>query len=189
MSKKYYDRLLVGTGSTNKKVQSKFGEMLMSKMGWKDGEGLGKTMQGMTDCIQIKRRDENLGMGAEMETVGAKFKWNDQFWDDTYNQAAAKFSATAPKSNGKRADNHFDKKIKIGNSTSSSDDDSDDSDKKNNQESDSDDSSVSSFDGDIVIEKSSKKLLKMPTKDKKEKNADKLSKSKSIKKDKKKSKK
>ena len=85
MSKKYYDRLLVGTGSTNKEVQSKFGEMLMSKMGWKKGDGLGKSMQGMTDCIQIKRRDENLGMGAEIEMEKAKFKWNDQFWDDTYN--------------------------------------------------------------------------------------------------------
>ena len=51
MSKKYYDRLLVGTGTTTKEVQSKYGEMLMAKMGWKKGDGLGKTMSGITDCI------------------------------------------------------------------------------------------------------------------------------------------
>ena len=88
MSKKYFDRLLVGTGATTKEVQSKFGEKLMGKMGWKKGDGLGKKMDGIVDCIQITRRDENLGMGAEMETPSAKFKWNDQFWDDTYNQLA-----------------------------------------------------------------------------------------------------
>ena len=51
MSKKYYDRLLVGTGSTTKEVKSKFGESLMAKMGWKKGDGLGKKLDGMTDCI------------------------------------------------------------------------------------------------------------------------------------------
>ena len=44
MSRKYYDRLLVGTGATTKKVESKFGEALMAKMGWKKGDGLGKNM-------------------------------------------------------------------------------------------------------------------------------------------------
>ena len=97
MSRKYFDRLLVGTGATSKKVESKFGEALMAKMGWKQGDGLGKSMDGMVDPIQIKRRDENLGMGAEVETVSAKFKWNDQFWDDNYNAAAAKFAANVPK--------------------------------------------------------------------------------------------
>ena len=30
MSKKYYDKLLIGTGKTNKVVKSKFGEKLMA---------------------------------------------------------------------------------------------------------------------------------------------------------------
>ena len=51
MSRKYFDRLLVGSGSTAKKVESKFGEALMEKMGWKKGAGLGKKMDGMVDCI------------------------------------------------------------------------------------------------------------------------------------------
>ena len=89
MSKKYYDRLLTGSGSTQKEVKSKFGEKLMEKMGWSKGKGLGKKADGMVDCIQIKRREENLGMGAEAELEAAKFKWNDSFWDDAYNKAAA----------------------------------------------------------------------------------------------------
>ena len=64
MSQKYYDRLLVGSGSTTKEVKSVFGEKLMAKMGWKKGDGLGKSMDGIVECIQIKRRDEGLGMGA-----------------------------------------------------------------------------------------------------------------------------
>ena len=64
MSKKYYDRLLTGTGATSKKVSSKFGEAMMAKMGWKRGDGLGKKMDGIKDCIQIERRDEGVGMGA-----------------------------------------------------------------------------------------------------------------------------
>ena len=86
MSKKYYDKLLVGSGQTNKAVESKFGEKLMAKMGWKKGDGLGRNMNGIIDCIQIKRRDENLGMGAENDTPANKFKWNDSFWEDAYNQ-------------------------------------------------------------------------------------------------------
>jgi len=34
MSKKYYDRLLVGSGSTGKVVKSKFGEKMLAMMGW-----------------------------------------------------------------------------------------------------------------------------------------------------------
>ena len=75
--------------------------MLMAKMGWKEGSGLGKNANGLIDCVQIKRRDENEGLGAEMDTPVKKFKWNDSFWDDAYNQMAAKFSASAPKGTGK----------------------------------------------------------------------------------------
>ena len=51
MSRKYFDRLLTGTGATSKKVESKFGEAMMKKMGWKTGDGLGRKMDGILDCI------------------------------------------------------------------------------------------------------------------------------------------
>jgi hypothetical protein len=37
----------------------------MQKMGWSEGEGLGKNKSGQIDCIQVKRREEHLGLGNE----------------------------------------------------------------------------------------------------------------------------
>ena len=34
MSRKYFDKLMTGTGTTEKKVKSKLGEKLMMQMGW-----------------------------------------------------------------------------------------------------------------------------------------------------------
>ena len=134
----------------------------MGKMGWKKGDGLGKKMDGIVDCIQITRRDENLGMGAEMETPSAKFKWNDQFWDDTYNQLAQKFSVNAANNAGQSRVNVNDSLDDMLEINSSSDD------------SDADTSFSSYNGGDLTIQKCSKPLMKIP----------KLDKSKAIKKDK-----
>ena len=54
-------------------------------MGWAKGKGLGKNEYGMTDCIQIKRREEGTGLGDVNTTPAATFKWGDAFWDDAYN--------------------------------------------------------------------------------------------------------
>ena len=51
MSRKYYDKLMVGSGSTTKTVKSKFGSKIMEQMGWEAGKGLGKEEDGMKDCI------------------------------------------------------------------------------------------------------------------------------------------
>ena len=77
MSRKYFDRLLTGTGETQREVKSKFGEKMMAKLGWSKGEGLGKNKDGLIECVQIKRRDEELGLGAENNTTVSNFKWND----------------------------------------------------------------------------------------------------------------
>lgn len=92
MSRKYFDRLLTGSGETNKEVKSKFGSKMMEQMGWEKGKGLGKHEDGMTDCIQIKRREENAGLGDVNTSKAATFKWGDAFWDNAYNSAAAKFA-------------------------------------------------------------------------------------------------
>ena len=93
MSKKYFDRLLTGTGETNKEVKSKFGLKMLENMGWSKGKGLGKNEDGMKDCIQIKRREEGTGLGDVNLTPAATFKWGDSFWDDAYNTAAKNFAA------------------------------------------------------------------------------------------------
>ena len=46
----------------------------------------------MKECIQIKRREEGVGLGQENDTPAATFKWNDEFWTNMYNDNAKKFS-------------------------------------------------------------------------------------------------
>ena len=143
MSRKYYDKLMTGSGTTSKQVKSKFGEAMMKKMGWEQGLGLGKEMDGMTDCIQVKRREEGAGLGNEEGDDKKKtFKWNDAFWDNMYNTNIKKFGGTI-------ANNKVDDE-----SESSDDDSSSDADLKSTG------SSSSEFKLEII--KSTKSFLKKP---------------------------
>ena len=73
-------RKLGGSVYSTKKVETSFGLKILEKCGWKSGDGLGKSGQGMKECIQItKRYDENEGLGKK------KAKMNDQWWENNYN--------------------------------------------------------------------------------------------------------
>lgn len=43
MSQRYKERLLNNNGISNKKFESELGIKLLEKMGWKQGNGLGKS--------------------------------------------------------------------------------------------------------------------------------------------------
>ena len=62
MSMKYIEEMS-RKGISYKKYNSEFGAKILGKFGWKEGEGLGKTKNGITEAIQIKRREENMGLG------------------------------------------------------------------------------------------------------------------------------
>ena len=99
MSKKYYDKLMTGSGSTTKAVKSKFGSKMLAAMGWETGKGLGANEDGRLECIQVKRREEGVGLGQDAGEDGGlekvkvngidkkEFKWNDSFWTNMYNGA------------------------------------------------------------------------------------------------------
>ena len=68
-------------GISYKKFNSAFGAKILEKFGWKEGEGLGKTKNGITEAIQIKRREENMGLGKTKKEI----MWNDKWWEQSYN--------------------------------------------------------------------------------------------------------
>ena len=42
-----------------------FGARMLAKFGWKEGEGLGKKGQGMSEHIRVKQRKDGVGLGAD----------------------------------------------------------------------------------------------------------------------------
>ena len=79
MSMKYIEQMS-RTGVCYKKFKSDFGAKILGKFGWKEGEGLGKQKDGITEAIQIKRREENMGLGKNKN----KTVMNDKWWQDSY---------------------------------------------------------------------------------------------------------
>ncbi|TEB20410.1 hypothetical protein C9890_0072 [Perkinsus sp. BL_2016] len=103
MSKKFYDRLLTGTGVSSKQVESEFGSKILSKFGWKDGDGLGSDRQGMKECIQISRREENAGLGKGTEGMSSlSDEWGD-WWTASFNSIAKQISSSNSTKKRKRA--------------------------------------------------------------------------------------
>lgn len=62
-----------------------FGARFLSKLGWKDGEGLGANKEGLVAPIAVQVRKENLGVGADTSKAA---DWN-SWWTDVYNKNAA----------------------------------------------------------------------------------------------------
>jgi Pin2-interacting protein X1 len=95
MSSKYRDRLLQSSGVSNIRVESEFAKKLMKQMGWKEGNGLGKNQNGSTDCVQVRRREDNLGLGKK--TLGGATDWKDEWWNDAFNNSIKSFNVMPEK--------------------------------------------------------------------------------------------
>jgi hypothetical protein len=115
MSTKYRERLLQSSGVSNIPFQSEYAKKLMKQMGWKEGNGLGKNQHGNTDCVQVKRREDNLGLGKK--TQAGNDNWKDEWWNDTYNNCIKKLNVLPQKFKKKQQQQE----------SSSSEDSSDDS--------------------------------------------------------------
>eukprot|EP00808_Paulinella_micropora_P032168 g47116.t1 len=55
------------------RARNNFGLRMLNKMGWEQGQGLGKDKQGMTKSLRGKKRKEGLGLGAEKVAAGDDF--------------------------------------------------------------------------------------------------------------------
>lgn len=93
MSKKYHAKVAERSAVSTKKISSVFGEKMLKRMGWSEGEGLGKEKKGEVEPLQVRKRKENLGLGA----AEAKSKWNHNWWEELFNDTAQKVKLSLPK--------------------------------------------------------------------------------------------
>jgi Pin2-interacting protein X1 len=82
MASKYRDRLLENSGVSNIRFECDYSKKLMVSMGWKEGSGLGKNQSGVKDCVQVRRRDDGVGLGKK--ALGGPTNWKDDWWKDAF---------------------------------------------------------------------------------------------------------
>lgn len=75
MASKYRDRIVQSSGVSNIRFESEYAKKLMVSMGWREGNGLGKNQHGTRDCVQIRRREDNVGLG--QKALGGANNWKD----------------------------------------------------------------------------------------------------------------
>ena len=71
------------------KAYSGYGKAMMAKMGWSEGEGLGKDKQGMSEALKVKKRELQQGLGAD---EALRYKWEEKWWEGHFESAADKFA-------------------------------------------------------------------------------------------------
>jgi hypothetical protein len=75
-----------GSGVHKATAYGGFGERLMKRMGWEQGEGLGKDKKGMTKALEVKLKDDTIGVS--WTTVVRGCLWTDMhtrcLWTDEY---------------------------------------------------------------------------------------------------------
>lgn len=59
-----------------------FGERLLRKQGWEKGEGLGKNKTGVAEAIQVKKKEDTAGVGANRSQINS-----DKWWEGAFNAA------------------------------------------------------------------------------------------------------
>lgn len=95
-----------GLGVVRATAYGGFGERMLKTLGWEQGKGLGKGEQGMKEAIEVKKKEDTVGVGG-----GPVVNWNDAWWEDAFNSAVK----SVPEHEGSSSE-----------SSSSSDDDADD---------------------------------------------------------------
>jgi Pin2-interacting protein X1 len=90
--------------SASEGVTSKFARRQLEKLGWKEGEGLGKRRDGMSTHIKVKRRaDEQGGIGTlSSDSVVEQLQIGNDWWKHSVGDTLAKLAAKAKSSKQKK---------------------------------------------------------------------------------------
>lgn len=78
---------------------SGFAKGMMAKMGWAEGQGLGKDMQGRSTYVKVKQKDDNAGLGKEK---AQQDNVNDQWYFDAFDSALANMGGKKKKKKDKK---------------------------------------------------------------------------------------
>jgi Pin2-interacting protein X1 len=116
---------------------SDFARKQMEKMGWKEGQGLGKNEDGMKKHIKATKREDSAGLGTENMVTEAHSSVGENWWHDAYATNLKSFTTKVSKKDKKDKKNKKDKKDK--NESSSSDEKKEKKVKKNKKRKKDDD--------------------------------------------------
>ncbi|KAL4422211.1 hypothetical protein ABPG77_009686 [Micractinium sp. CCAP 211/92] len=75
---------VAGQGVVKPKCTGGFGERMLRSMGWEAGKGLGKEGQGMKEAIQVKKKEDTVGVGGN-----GSYAWGDKWWEKAFDSAVA----------------------------------------------------------------------------------------------------
>lgn len=119
---------------------SDFARKQMEKMGWKEGQGLGKNEDGMKKHIKAKKREDSAGLGTENMVTEAQSAVGENWWHDAYANNLKSFTTKVSKKDkkGKKNKNKEEK-----NDSTSSDDKKEKKEKKNKKRKKDDDEDTS----------------------------------------------
>jgi hypothetical protein len=69
------------------------GGQMLKRMGWKQGEGLGKDATGQVNPVEVSRRSERAGLGAEDDVGDIELDPNDTYQDVAKKKARARLES------------------------------------------------------------------------------------------------
>ncbi len=101
LNKKTVEILGSRLNETKSSKVSNFARAQMEKMGWKEGEGLGKSRTGATQHIKVAKKDSNSGIGCETKELD-QFNSTESWWHDAFANNLSAFKVKGIKKSKKR---------------------------------------------------------------------------------------
>jgi hypothetical protein len=71
-----------GQGVVQATAYGGYGERLLRTMGWGDGQGLGLDGTGIKEAIQVKKKDDTVGIGSK-----SIWNWEEKWWEKAFDSA------------------------------------------------------------------------------------------------------